>query len=55
MVRVTLISPEGMHVEVRTDAGYSPDVAEDCANRARELMASALRDHAHLVTDLGEQ
>lgn len=52
MIRVILVSANGTHVEVKTDAPYSPDLTDDLCSRARELMAETLRDQAHLVTDL---
>lgn len=53
MVRVILVASDGTHVEVKTDASYSPDIVEDCATRAHNLLAETLRDQAHLLTDLG--
>lgn len=50
-MRVILAVDGGLHIEIKTDAPYSPDVLEDCCNRARELMAEANRDLAHLATD----
>jgi hypothetical protein len=50
-MRVILAEADGLHVEIKTDAPYSPDVLDDVCKRARELLADASRDQAHLSTD----